>query len=306
MILRTSKTVVMFAGLALTAVACSSSSTSSSSTSSPSTSSSSTLLTTTPATAVSPTVASVAPGSTAAAGPTSAVNGSAEPVAGTITVFAASSLTAAFNEEGKAFSAANPGTTVTFDFAGSSALVTQIGQGAPADVFASADDANMKKLTDAGEAAGTPKRIARNSLEIIVAEGNPKGIRTVADLAKSELTVVLCAPAVPCGAGAATVLKNADVSVTPKSLEDQVKGVVTKVTTGEADAGIVFATDVAAASAAADGVEIPSAINTITNYPITVTKEATNAVGGAAFIAFVESPAGQAILDKYGFLPPAA
>ncbi len=233
------------------------------------------------------------------------MNASAVPVAGTITVFAASSLTAAFNEEGKAFSAANPGTSVTFDFGGSSALVTQIGHGAPADVFVSADDANMKKLTDAGEAAGTPTRIARNSLEIIVATGNPRGIRTVADLARPELTVVLCAPTVPCGAGAATVLANANVTATPKSLEDQVKGVVTKVTTGEADAGIVFATDVSAAGAAAEGVEIPSAINTITSYPSTVTKEATNARGGAAFIAFVGSQKGQAILEKYGFLPPA-
>ncbi len=223
---------------------------------------------------------------------------------GAITVFAASSLTDAFNEIGTAFSAANPGAKVTFNFGGSSDLVTQIGQGAPADVFISADDSNMKKLVDAGEASGTPVSVAKNTFEIIVEKGNPKHLTGVADLAQPGLIVVLCAASVPCGKGAATILQNAGVNVTPKSLEDKVKGVVTKVTTGEADAGIVFVTDVTAAGAAAGGVEIPAAQNVISNYPIVVTKEATNVPTGQAFIDFVASPAGRAILAKYGFLAP--
>jgi len=222
---------------------------------------------------------------------------------GTIVVFAASSLTEAFKEIGNAFHTANPNATVTFNFAGSSDLVTQIGQGAPADVFASADDSNMAKLVAAGEAAGTPVSVAKNTFEIIVEKGNPKSIATVADLAKPGLTVVLCAPTVPCGKGAAKVLANAKVTVTPKSLEEKVKGVVTKVTAGEADAGIVFVTDVKAAGAAAQGVEIPADINAVSNYPMVLTKEAKNA-SAKAFIDFVAGPQGQAILASHGFAKP--
>jgi molybdate transport system substrate-binding protein len=223
---------------------------------------------------------------------------------GDVVVFAASSLTEAFNEMGTAFQDANPDANVTFNFAGSGDLVTQIGQGAPADIFVSADDSNMKKLTDAGEAAGDPVSIAKNTFQVIVEKGNPKGITGVADLAEPDLIVVLCADTVPCGKGAAKVLENASVTVTPKSYEDKVKGVVTKVTTGEADAGIVFVTDVKAAGDSAAGVDIPADINVISNYPIVITKEATNAAGAQAFIDFVASPPGQAILAKYGFLAP--
>ena len=236
--------------------------------------------------------------------PTTTSPTTTSPPTGDVVVFAASSLTDAFNEIGKAFTAANPGATVKFNFAGSSDLVTQIANGAPADVFVSADDSNMKKLTDAAENAGDPVAIARNSFEIIVENGNPKGIVTLADLAKAGTIVVLCAPAVPCGKGAVKVLANAAVTVAPKSLEDKVKGVVTKVTTGEADAGIVFVTDVKAAGDAAAGVEIPDAVNAISNYPIVVTKEAVNPVAAKAFVGFVAGAAGQAILAKYGFLAP--
>jgi molybdate transport system substrate-binding protein len=223
---------------------------------------------------------------------------------GDVVVFAASSLTAAFNEMGTAFNAANPDSNVTFNFAGSSDLVAQINQGAPADIFVSADDSNMKKLTDAAENAGDPVSIARNSMEILVEKGNPKAIATVADLAKPGTIVVLCAEAVPCGKNAAAVLKNAAVTVTPASLEDKVTGVVTKISTGEADAGIVFVTDVNTAGDAAQGVEIPDDINVISNYPMVVTKEATNPQSAQTFIDFVASDAGQAILAKYGFLAP--
>jgi molybdate transport system substrate-binding protein len=223
---------------------------------------------------------------------------------GDVVVFAASSLTEAFGEMADAFTAENPDVNVTFNFAGSGDLVTQITEGAPADVFVSADDSNMTKITDAGQNAGEPVVIAKNTFEIIVEKGNPKGITGVADLANPDLIVVLCADTVPCGKGAAKILENAAVSVTPKSLEDKVKGVVTKVTAGEADAGIVFVTDVNAAGDAAEGVAIPDDINVISNYPIVVTKDAPNAAAAQAFVDFVASDAGQAILAKYGFLAP--
>ena len=230
--------------------------------------------------------------------------GSDSAATGDVVVFAASSLTEAFTEMATAFKADNPDANVTFNFAGSGDLVTQITQGAPADVFVSADDTNMKKLTDATEAAGDPVAIARNSMEILVEKGNPKAIATVADLAKPDTIVVLCAENVPCGKNAAAVLANAGVTIAPASLEDKVKGVVTKVSVGEADAGIVFVTDVNSAGDGAEGVKIPDDINVISNYPIVVTKEATNPEAAQAFIDFVSSDAGQAILANHGFLAP--
>jgi len=225
-----------------------------------------------------------------------------EPVSGDVVVFAASSLTEAFTEMATAFEADHREAHITFNFAGSGDLVTQIGQGAPADIFASADDANMKKLTDAGETVGDPVSIAKNTMEIIVEKGNPKGIATVADLAKPDTIVVLCADTVPCGRSAAAVLRNAAVTLTPKSLEDKVKGVVTKVTAGEADAGIVYVSDVRAAGDAVSGVEIPTDINVINDYPVTLTKEARNPAAATAFMTFMTSAAGHAILAKHGFL----
>jgi molybdate transport system substrate-binding protein len=223
---------------------------------------------------------------------------------GDITVFAAASLTAAFTEIGDAFTAANPDATVTFNFAASSELVTQIGEGAAADVVASADQSNMKKLTDAGGNGSDPVVFAENVLQIIVEPGNPKDIATVADLANPDLIVVICAPEVPCGKYAATLFTNAGVTVAPKSLEENVKAVVTKVTLGEADAGIVYRTDVLATGGKADGVDIPDDINVLAEYPIAVTKTAANPDRAAAFIEFVASDAGQRILATYGFLAP--
>lgn len=223
---------------------------------------------------------------------------------GEVVVFAASSLTEAFTEMGAVFSTANPGVRVTFNFAGSGDLATQISEGAPADVFVAADDSNMQKITDAGLNATEPVVVARNTFAIIVERGNPRGITGLADLADPDLIVVLCADNVPCGKGAATILAHAAVTVTPKSLEDKVKSVVTKVAGGEADAGIVFVTDIAAAGATADGVDIPDDLNVMSNYPIVVTTGAGNPTGAQAFIAFVSSPAGQAILAQYGFLAP--
>ena len=221
-----------------------------------------------------------------------------------ITVFAAASLTAAFTEIGEAYTAANPGFEVTFNFAASSELVAQIGEGAPADVFASADLGNMDKLTEAGNHAAEPVVFATNVAQIIVAPGNPLGITSLADLADEDLVVVVCAPEVPCGKYATTVFDNAGVLVTPKSLEENVKAVVTKVTLGEADAGIVYATDVVAAGDAAAGVDIPADINVVAQYPIAVTKAAASSDGAQAFIDFVVSEQGQRILASYGFLAP--
>jgi molybdate transport system substrate-binding protein len=220
-----------------------------------------------------------------------------------ITVFAASSVAELFGQMGVAFQAEQPGAAVSFAFGGSSDLAGQILQGAPVDVFASADQANMAKLVDGGQASGTPVVFAKNTMAIIVAPGNPKGITTLADLSNPDLVVVLGAPEVPAGQYAATVLENAGVAVTPKSFESSVQAVVTKVTAGEADAGIVFATDVKAAGSNAAGVEIPADVNVIAEYPIVMTTSSTNQSLATAFINFVMSPAGQKILADAGFLP---
>lgn len=225
-------------------------------------------------------------------------------VSGQVTVFAAASLTAAFTELGEAFMAEYSDATVTFNFAGSSELVTQINEGAPADVFASADLSNMSTLTDAGNNGSEPVQFATNLAAIIVAPGNPLGITSVADLANDDVVVVVCAPEVPCGKYAATIFENAGVTVTAKSLEENVKAVVTKVTLGEADAGIVYATDVIAAGDDAEGVAIPADINVVAQYPIAVTKEAPSPVAAQAFVDFVMSEQGQQILASYGFTAP--
>lgn len=223
---------------------------------------------------------------------------------GNVTVFAAASLTESFNEIKTAFETEYPDAKVTLSYDASSALVTQINEGAPADAFASADEANMKKLTDAGNNSGTPVIFATNQLEIIVAKGNPKGITSVADLAKPGVTFVTAAPEVPIGKYTQQVLDSAGVTVTPVSLEQNVKGIVTKVTAGEADAGIVYKTDVQAAGDKAEGVEIPANQNVIAKYPIVATKESTNPEAAASWIAFVLSEQGQKILQAHGFSAP--
>jgi molybdate transport system substrate-binding protein len=221
-----------------------------------------------------------------------------------ITVFAAASLTAAFTEVGEAFTKEYPEAKATFSFDASSALVTQITHGAPADVFASADTSNMDKLTTAGLNGSEPVIFATNLLTIIVPKGNPKGISGVSDLANPDNKVVVCAPEVPCGKYAQQIFDTAGVAVTPVSLEQNVKGVVTKVTAGEADAGIVYVTDVQAASDKADMVAIPADINVVAQYPIASVKASTNQDTDAAFIDFLVGDEGQAILAKFGFGKP--
>ncbi len=230
----------------------------------------------------------------------------AAPVTGDITVLAAASLTDAFKELASAFRSANPAARVTLSFGASSTLVTQINQGAPADVFASADTANMDKLTGTGGAgaAATPVAFATNKLQIIVGKGNPKAIAALGDLAKPGIIYVTAAPEVPIGKYAQQSLDKAKVTATPKSLETDVKAIVNKVTLGEADAGIVYATDVKAAGDKAAGVTIPDDVNVLATYPIATTKAAKNAPTANAFVSYVTSPAGQAILAKYGFTKP--
>ena len=229
---------------------------------------------------------------------------SPSPAADSVTVFAAASLTAAFTELGDEFTTANPDLEVTFNFAGSSDLVAQIIQGAPADVFASADAINMDKLTDARLAGADPVEFATNVAEIIVEPGNPKGITDLSDLADDDLVVVQCAPAVPCGSYAEQIFVNAGITVTPASFEENVKAVVTKVALGEADAGIVYRTDVLAAGEAAEGVAISDDVNVTASYPIVLTDSAANPDGAQAFVDFVLGPTGQQVLADFGFGSP--
>jgi molybdate transport system substrate-binding protein len=218
-----------------------------------------------------------------------------------IKVFAAASLTAAFNQLGERYTAANGGTKVTFNFAGSQALATQIRQGAPADVFASADVPNMDKVKDLVDA---PQNFASNQLQIVVEQGNPKGVKTLDDLANPDLKVVLAAPEVPAGKYAKQMLDQAGVAVQPVSQEDNVKAVVTKVSLGEADAGIVYVTDVTAGGDKVEGVDIPKDQNVTATYPIAAVKASKNQQQAQAFVDLVRSPDGQQVLASFGFLPP--
>ncbi|MFB9239311.1 molybdate ABC transporter substrate-binding protein [Plantactinospora siamensis] len=225
-------------------------------------------------------------------------------VTGTVTVFAAASLTESFTRIGKDFEAANPGTTVKFNFAGSSALATQIDQGAPADVFASAAPKNMQTVTDAGNGDGSPATFVKNQLVIAVPKGNPTGIRSLADLARPGVKVALCAQQVPCGAAASKVLSAAKVTVRPVTLEQDVKAALAKVKLGEVDAALVYRTDARAAAASVDGVEFPESSGAINPYPIVVLKKAPNPAGARAFVAYVRSDRGMAVLTSAGFQAP--
>ena len=220
-----------------------------------------------------------------------------------LTVFAAASLTDSFTALRPAFQQQHPDISAQFSFAGTPSLVRQIEQGAQADVFASADTTNMDRLQSDGFTSGTPKVFARNQLEIAVAPGNPKGIHELRDLAKPGLIYVTAGPTVPAGKYAAQALAKAGVSVTPKSLETDVKSVLSKIELGEADAGIVYTTDVKAAGDKVVGVTIPEQDNVIATYPIAGLKPAVNTALAQDFIAFVTSSQGQATLESFGFLP---
>ncbi|HSP10855.1 MAG TPA: molybdate ABC transporter substrate-binding protein [Candidatus Dormibacteraeota bacterium] len=218
----------------------------------------------------------------------------------TLTVFAAASLQPAFDKIGSQLKS-QQNITTTFSYAGTQTLTAQLLQGAPADVFASADTAHMKQVGDAGLVAeGWPRTFAHNRLEIAVEHGNPKGIHSLADLSKAGLVVVLADPSVPAGKYAAQALAKAHVTVHAASLEPQVTGVLSKVALGEADAGIVYVSDIVT-SGKVDGVTIPDDQNVIADYPIAILNSATGGDAGSRFADFVMSADGQAILKAAGF-----
>jgi molybdate transport system substrate-binding protein len=226
-------------------------------------------------------------------------------VTGSITVSAASSLTEGFTQIGKQFQKKFQGTTVTFNFDASSVLVLQIQQGAPADVFASADEANMQKLQDGGQVKAKPVVFTRNKLEIATKPGNPKRIRTLADLATAG-TIALCASEVPCGKYADAALAAAGVTIPPEDITRQLnaKATLTAVSAGDAEAAIVYVTDVRSAKSSVTGVPIPPKQNQIAIYPIAPLAASGNPTTAKAFARYVGSPAGQRVLRRLGFRAP--
>jgi molybdate transport system substrate-binding protein len=223
---------------------------------------------------------------------------------GKILVFAAASLKKSFTDIGNQLQSANPGSSVEFSFAGSSDLVTQLTNGAPADVFASADTANMDKAAQAGLLAGAPVNFASNTLTIAVAAGNPKKITSFQDLARPGLDVVVCAPQVPCGSATQKVEQATGVQLTPVSEESNVTDVLNKVTTGQADAGLVYITDAKGAGDKVTAVPFPEAANAVNTYPIAVLKESKNPDLARKFVDMVTSDAGQKALAAAGFAKP--
>ena len=226
----------------------------------------------------------------------------AKKVSGTITVSAAASLTEAFTKLGTDFQKANPGTTVTFNFGASSALVTQIQGGAPADVFASADGTNMQKLVSGGQVTAEPTVFAANELTIVVKKGNPAKVKSLADLADLGI-VSLCADAVPCGKYAAQALAQAGATIPPDKITKgaDVKAALSAVSTGDADAAIVYTTD---AGSSVQSVRIPAWLNVYAVYPIAPIASSQSQDLAKAFVKYTVSPVGQKTLASYGFLPP--
>ena len=223
--------------------------------------------------------------------------------AGAITVYAASSLTGAFNQIASDFSKAHSGAKITFQFGSSGDLATDINQGADADVFASASPKNMQTVVDAGNASG-PTTFVSNTAEIAAASGNPKAITGLADLAKPGTRVALCVTTAPCGALAQQILTKAGITITPTASEPNVKSTLAVVESGEVDAGIVYVTDVLAAGDKVVGVPIPDAQNGSTEYPIAVLNHAQNSALATAFVDYVTSDAGQKVLTDAGFSAP--
>jgi molybdate transport system substrate-binding protein len=242
---------------------------------------------------------------TAGAGAPSASGGpaTASKVTGTVTVFAAASLKEAFTTLGHRFEQAHPGAHVVLNLGPSSGLATQITQGAPADVFASASAKNMDQVVSAG-AAAAPRTFARNAMEVAVPPSNPARVASVRDLGRPGVKVALCQPQVPCGVTAATVFARAGVQVHPVSQELDVKSVLAKVTLGEVDAGVVYVTDVKAAGRQVTGIPIPAAVNASTSYPIATLSAAPNKSAAQAFTDYVLSGEAAPVLAAAGFGSP--
>lgn len=256
-----------------------------------------------PTASEAPTVAA-SPSATPSPSETPSAMASHGPVTGDLTVLAAASLTEIFQKLGPVFEAANPGVHVKFSFGGSPALAAQIVAKAPADVFAAASPATMKTVTDAGDAAGTPAVFVRNQLQIAVPPTNPGNVTGLADFGKSGLKIVVCAVAVPCGAAADKVFKAAGITPAIASYEQDVKGVLTKVELGEADAGLVYKTDVRSAGDKVKGVDFPEASKAVNDYPIVALTTGANPAAAAAWVAFITSAAAKQALADAGFLVP--
>jgi molybdate transport system substrate-binding protein len=251
-----------------------------------------------------PACGSDASSGTSTAETAAATSGASPELSGTLMVLAAASLTETFDELKQQFTEEHPGVTVETSYGASSTLARQIVEGAPADVFASASSSTMKTVTDAGLAAGEPAVFVRNTLQIAVPPDNPGQITSLADLARPEVKVALCEPHVPCGSAAQTALAAAGVAVTPVTLEQDVKAVLTKVRLGEVDAGLVYRTDVISAGSEVTGIDFPEAQQAINHYPIAVLSDAPNPETAAAFVELVRSPQGLAVLTRAGFAEP--
>jgi len=222
----------------------------------------------------------------------------------TITVFAAASLKSTFTEIGEQFKTDNPGMSVESSFAGSSDLVTQLTQGAQADVFASADTKNMDKAAQAGLLEGDPVNFASNTLTIVVAPGNPEQVKSFQDLTKPGLAVVVCAPQVPCGSATQKVEEATDVDIEPVSEESSVSDVLNKVTTGQANAGLVYVTDATSAGDKVTAVPFPESADAVNTYPMAILKSSEHQELARKFVEAVTSDAGQKTLSAAGFAKP--
>ncbi|WP_018157285.1 molybdate ABC transporter substrate-binding protein [Demetria terragena] len=233
----------------------------------------------------------------------SAAPDSAAAISGKITVFAAASLKESFTTLEKDFEKSNPDADIVFSFGPSSGLATQITQGAPADVFASAAPKNMEQVTSGGDAKG-PKTFATNQMAIVTPPDNPGKITSLSDLAKADVKTAICQPQVPCGGVAAEVFKKSKVRVKPATEEVDVKAVLTKVQLGEVDAGMVYVTDSKAARSKVKTIDLTKSQNASTQYPIVQLTKAPNAAGAKAFIDLVLSDKGQQVLAKAGFSAP--
>ncbi|MBM7806470.1 molybdate transport system substrate-binding protein [Geodermatophilus bullaregiensis] len=257
---------------------------------------------------VAAVLAAVVLGATACGGGEGAAASSASDggggLTGTLTVFAAASLTDVFTDLGQRLEGGNPDLTVQFNLAGSSALATQLTQGAPADVFASANGAQMDVVTGAGLADGDPTVFTANVLQIAVPAGNPAGVTGLADFGREELTLAVCAPEVPCGAAAEDVFAAAGVTPRPDTQEEDVRAALTKVELAEVDAALVYATDVVAAGDAVEGVPVPEAEDVVNDYPLCTLAAAPNPEAARAFVDLVLSEEGQQALEAAGFRAP--
>ena len=226
-----------------------------------------------------------------------------EGLGGTLTVLAAASLTDVFTELGDRLMEENPSLEVRFTFAGSSALATQIVQGAPADLFASANPQQMAVVTDAGLGAADPRVFAENVLEIAVPAGNPGGVTGLEDFADPDLVLAICAATVPCGAAAAQVFEAAGVTPVPDTEEEDVRAGLTKVQLGEVDAALVYASDVRSGGSDVEGIAFPEAEEAVNEYPLCVLEDAPNPTAARAFADLVLSDVGRQALADAGFRP---